>query len=515
MMLQFPIPYEDELLYSLLARVGIRSGNISHRAILKDIFGMDSFTAGVELQPGISNIVTNLPAGSTISSDQLIVQNTMYLFYTAFRDEEQAHAIYVSMLDEHGRDLHNAIGLMSSAIKPHTHFQYCVLCNQLDMERHGEYYWRRIHQISGVRICIKHGIWLSESSVLMRERTKYAFIAPTQDNCSNRSVREIIDKELLSQYSCIMNNIEKLLNYKFPHRPMEWFHKHYINQLMRKGYASNKGRTNYKRLRAEFVDFYGVELLEILQSSANGESSWLKLIFQKHRKGFHPVRHLLVMQFLGLTLDELFNSEPSDFLDGHASKGSLPKRKIMKKTMTEEHRRQAKRERREAWLRMRSQHPGLGRLELRKLNPKVYAWLYLYDREFLMNHMPEKLPPKAGATRHDWEKRDMEILEEVTGIAEQLMSEGGKPRRITLKRIQEILGRKCLMPKHLKKLPRTRTFLEQVVEDAEAFQKRRVLWAIGELKSNDESLTLNQIKIKAGVSNVKHIIEEFEFNSVY
>ncbi|WP_405157894.1 TnsD family Tn7-like transposition protein [Paenibacillus sp. FSL H8-0283] len=509
MMLQFPIPYEDELLHSLLARFGIRSGNISKRAILMDIFGTDSFTACLELQPGISNIVSNLPIGSTISAKRLIYQNTMYLFYNAFRDEEQAHAIYISMLDEHGRDLHNAIGLMSSSVQPNTHFQYCSLCNQESIRQHGELYWTRLFQIPGVRICIKHGIWLSESSVLTRERTKYAFIAPTQDNCTDHSVREITDKEMLSQYSCIVNNIEKLLNFKYPHRPMDWFHKHYINQLIRKGYASDKGRTDYKRLRAEFIDFYGVELLEILQSSANGESSWLKLIFQRHRKGFHPIRHLLVMQFLELTLDEVFNSDPSE-IDGHESKTSPPKRKIMKKTMTEEYREQAKRERREVWLQMRNDYPHHGRLELRKLDPKVYAWLYLYDREFLMDHMPQKLPPKAGTTRHDWEKRDLEILEKVTEIAEQLMSEGGKPRRITLERIQEIIGSKCLMPKHLKKMPRTRAFLEQVVEDAEAFQKRRVLWAIGELKSNDESLTLNRVKVKAGVSRIpEEFLQEF------
>ncbi|WDM21264.1 TnsD family Tn7-like transposition protein [Paenibacillus polymyxa] len=502
MMIQFPIPYEDELLYSLLARVGIRSGNVSHRAILADIFGTDRFTACLELQPGISSIISNLPVGSKISANQLIFQNSMYPFYTAFRDEEQANFIYSNMLDEHGRDLHNAIGLMSSAIQPQAHFQYCVLCNQLDMERHGEYYWRRLHQIPGVRICTKHGIWLTDSSVSTRERTKHIFTAPTQDNCSEHSVQEVADKEMLSQYSCIVNNIERLLNLKYPHHPLEWFYKHYKNQLIRKGYASEKGRVDHKRLRVDFVDFYGVELLESLQSSVNGESGWLKQIFQKHRKGFHTIRHLLVMQFLGLTLDEVFNNDPSDWLDGHTSKASLPKRKILKKTMTEEYREQAKGERRETWLQMWSQHPELGRLELRKLNPKVYAWLYMYDREFLMDHMPEKLPPKAGTTRHDWDKRDQEIFEQVTEIAEQLMSEVGKPLRITMERIQEILGSKCLMPKHLKKMLRTRTFLEQVVEDAEAFQKRRVLWAIGELKSNEESLTLNRVKVKAGVSRI-------------
>ncbi|MFF2889074.1 TnsD family Tn7-like transposition protein [Paenibacillus sp. NPDC057967] len=370
------------------------------------------------------------------------------------------------------------------------------------MERHGEYYWRRINQIPGVRICIKHGIWLTKSSVPTRERTKHVFTSPTQDNCSDHSVQEIADKEMLSQYSCIVNNIEKLLNFKYSHHPLEWFYNHYKAKLIRKGYASEKGRVDYKRLRVDFVNFYGVELLEILQSSANDESSWLKQIFQKHRKGFHPVRHLLVMQFLGLTLDELFINEPSDLLDSHASKASLPKRKIMKKTMTEEYRDQAKGERRETWLQMRSQYPHLGRLELGKLNPKVYAWLYLYDREFLMNHMPEKLPPKAGSMRHDWEIRDQEIYDQVAVIVQQFMSEEGKPHRITLERIQKIMGSKCLMPKHLKKMPRSRTFLEQVVEDTEAFQKRRVLRAIGELKSNDESLTLNRIKLKAGVSRI-------------
>lgn len=69
---------------------------------------------------------------------------------------------------------------------------------------------------------VKHSIWLTESSVLTRERTKGVFTAPTQDNCSDHSVQEIADKELLSQYSCIVNNIEKLLNFKFPHHPQNW-----------------------------------------------------------------------------------------------------------------------------------------------------------------------------------------------------------------------------------------------------------------------------------------------------
>jgi Tn7-like transposition protein D len=137
-----------------------------------------------------------------------------------------------------------------------------------------------------------------------------------------------------------------------------------------------------------------------------------------------------------------------------------------------------------------------------KFDPKVYAWLYLYDREFLMEHMPEKMLSKAGFMRYDWETRDQEILKLVTEIVQDLINKEGKPKRITLKRIQEILGKQCLMPKHLRKMPLTKAYLEQTVEDSESFRKRRVLWALRELKSNDESLTLNRLKLKAGISRI-------------
>lgn len=506
MMTHFPYPYEDELLYSVISRYGIRSGNTSHKAILADVFGSENFTACMELQPGIRRIVQNLPLGSTITEEQLLFRNTMFLFYTAFRDKEQAQSIRNEMLGDHGRDIHNAIGLMSSTVKPHSYFQYCPLCNEADLKTLGEMYWRRLFQIPGVKICVKHGVWLNQSMVPIRGTTKYVFTAPTFTNCPDVKVQKVTEKALLNHYGYIINNIEKLLNTKYPHRPQEWFYLVYKHHLMKKGYATERGRVDQKRLKQDFVDFYGEELLNILQSSVYGESNWLKLIFQKHRKGFHPIRHLLVIHFLGLTLEEVFYAQESQLNFDHESEAKKPKRKIMKKTMTKEYKEQARNERREAWLQMRKQYPHLSRLQLRKLNPKVYAWLYLYDREFLMDNMPEKLPSKAGTPRYDWEERDKEILKQVINAVQKLMNEEGKPKRITIKRIQEIIGKQCLMPKHLKKMPLTKQYLEQVVEDPEKFRERRIQWAIQELRKDGEPLSLNKIKQKAGVSGVEKFL---------
>lgn len=136
------------------------------------------------------------------------------------------------------------------------------------------------------------------------------------------------------------------------------------------------------------------------------------------------------------------------------------------------------------------------------MNENEYRERKLLERYLVFDLNPILNKPRSKESKGDWNKRDHEVLEQITNIAEQLMTEEGKPRRITVERIQEIMGRKCLMPKHLKKMPLTKAFLIGVIEDSETFQKRRALWAIGELKSNDESLTLNRVRLKAGVSQI-------------
>lgn len=58
----------------------------------------------------------------------------------------------------------------------------------------------------------------------------------------------------------------------------------------------------------QFTLFYGEEFLEAMQSSVDilSESCWLKSITRKHRKSFHPIRHLLLIYFLGEEIDTFY-----------------------------------------------------------------------------------------------------------------------------------------------------------------------------------------------------------------
>lgn len=72
--------------------------------------------------------------------------------------------------------------------------------------------------------------------------------------------------------------------------------------------ATATGRVRQVELIYGFSSFFGSELLEMLDSdvSYESESNWLSNIVRKHRKTFHPLRHLLLMRFLGHPVTSFF-----------------------------------------------------------------------------------------------------------------------------------------------------------------------------------------------------------------
>ena len=92
---------------------------------------------------------------------------------------------------------------------------------------------------------------------------------------------------------------------------MEWFANHYVARLKEIGLANVHGHVRQVEFRQEFLRYYSEQFLEVMQSSVSErDNNWLNAIVRKHRKTFHPIRHLLLMQFLGISLDDLFSKEP-------------------------------------------------------------------------------------------------------------------------------------------------------------------------------------------------------------
>nr|WP_275052263.1 TnsD family Tn7-like transposition protein [Brevibacillus laterosporus] len=108
-------------------------------------------------------------------------------------------------------------------------------------------------------------------------------------------------------FKVLAYQIQKIMEQDFSFT-MEGIWSSYKYLLQLKGYTSINGRVNQKKLTEQFQLFYGEEFLNIVQSPVdkNSESCWLRAITRKHRKSFHPIRHILLIHFLGEGIDTFY-----------------------------------------------------------------------------------------------------------------------------------------------------------------------------------------------------------------
>ncbi|WP_430789078.1 TnsD family transposase [Virgibacillus flavescens] len=306
MILQFPTPYPGELLYSTIGRYHLRSGNVFLKHTLEDLFGKRTITASALLPSGIHSLIRRLPESTTIDEKMLIDKHTMYPFYSAFLGEK-AKSIYQAMLSEDGKAIYMQSGIMASSIPQNKHFKYCPACFKEALNEYGELYWQRLHQFPGQLICQKHRYWLENSTVPINHSNKHSFLLPTLSNCDLTKENKV-DENTLQQYVDFLRQAEQLLDGNHKHKDFIHFTDFYRKHLIENGFASINGKVFQERLHEAFRAFYPDRFLDNLHANVKSKDSWLASITRKHRKSFHPFYHILLLNFLGLDVNDVFQA---------------------------------------------------------------------------------------------------------------------------------------------------------------------------------------------------------------
>jgi len=334
----FPIPYPDELLYSILARFYVWSANTSPKVALKEFFGRTSVVATFDLPSHLESLVQNLPVGSTHTASSFIQQNTLYPLYSPFLPLNRSKAVFDSMICHFSGDIHSRTGIMASTVPQIKFFRFCQICSQEDLMKYGELYWHRVHQIAGVLVCPVHQVWLQNSSVKVKGENRHEFYAADIENCIYKLSVVDYDKTTLDNLTTLAQDINKILTQSHMPHDGEWFRAKYQSLLIEKGLATPSARIYQKDLTREFIDFYGHEFLRLVHSEINieAESSWLSAIVRKHRKVFHPIRHLLLIRFLNQDVPTFFENDidSKPFGNGAWTCFNGASRHYLKKTIT-------------------------------------------------------------------------------------------------------------------------------------------------------------------------------------
>jgi hypothetical protein len=204
------------------------------------------------------------------------------------------------------------MGIVTGQINTPSHLRFCQGCIQQDREKVKQAYWHRIHQVTGVEVCPEHRVFLKSSSVPWRERdrdgkyiTAEKEITPTPEQTCQVDLSDRKHSLLLE----IARNFAWLLKWRGQAPGAQTLRERYYNYLLETGYAYYNGRIKTTKLLKDFVEFYTPELLEKLQCEIGGaRECWLLRIVRSHKVAIaqHPLRHLLLIIFLGRTAEDVF-----------------------------------------------------------------------------------------------------------------------------------------------------------------------------------------------------------------
>lgn len=253
-----------------------------------------------------------MPAGSLITEDYMIQYHTLFPFYKPFLPQERVSKIINWMNEPIVKgNIHKSAGIMASKIPMLKFLRYCPICCHEDIKNYGEPYWHRSHQLFGVGICHKHNnIQLIDSQVEVSSTyNRQALITLfKQYKCNpvklTRSTPSSFQIYLAKAIHWLLNNEVPILG------PDKIFEK-YKCELQINGLVLLSGQIQRQKFVDSFISFYGQDLLKNLNLDikSNNSKNWLVRLVHKSKNTAHPLQHLLLMNFLGITPEEFINSQ--------------------------------------------------------------------------------------------------------------------------------------------------------------------------------------------------------------
>lgn len=306
----FPILYDDEILYSVIARYHAYSSNIDYKDTIQELFSSVNLVSTIEFQSRLKSLQNNLPANLGITDSLLIHNHTLYPFYAPFLPRLRKRQIEQKMKNTDGKGIKSQIGFVAGSICKKEGLTYCPMCIDEDIKEHGEAYFHRVHQAEGVMVCPEHNCMLKTYPVSISNVSRLKFIMLEPSIVKDYGL-EFIGNPKLNKLKDVAVGVKYLLNTSLDNYDQKKIHKKYKQLLNEKGFTTTGGHIKQKELYEAFKAFYSDELLDALQSNIefDNEYNWLKVALREKNRVVHPIRNILLILFLCHDIEMFFEDK--------------------------------------------------------------------------------------------------------------------------------------------------------------------------------------------------------------
>jgi len=155
-------------------------------------------------------------------------------------------------------------------------------------------------------------------------------------------------------------------------------------------------------------------------------------------------------------------------------------------------------------------NPMARRTELRIIDSKAQQWLSKHDWDWYDQNSP---PSKKAVPM--WADSDDVYLERVKTAVQQIRDSPGKPGHISVSAI----GRKAGITKPAMRLmsdmlPKTKAYVTANIETLEEWQKRKIKWAVQQMRERGEVMTVYKIRHAARIEDRGRKLDSFIIESM-
>lgn len=297
MLSHLPLPYPDELLYSVIARYLKHIGTKLTDPTIIHLFGYATYTR-VDLPVSLDAVSERTWPIWHMSGEQIVKDLTLFPYYSRYMSEENTKANLQFMLSKPTKRF------LTSNVTAPRFLRFCWICRDSDMSKYGETYWHRSHQLAGALVCPQHGNLLTKSAVSLYQFGQKRYIDATSSTRTINESREVsYDKNMADKALKVATRCQDILLGKLSSWPTGHERQSYRQLAMVSGYGAGTLLSNAK-IRTDFVSYYGDKLLCQLAYDIHfkSDAGWLTVMLGGSlENAFHPAEHALVQVFLEST----------------------------------------------------------------------------------------------------------------------------------------------------------------------------------------------------------------------
>lgn len=307
-----------ETLFSLISRHHYFSGqSLSSRTCVR-FFGHPRAGSQHDLPSRLVRFVSRTD-GCFGDVETVAKNHTLLAYYAPFISPEELNNAIACMAADSVAHLKLRLGILTSRFRANHPLKSCEACMAEDRSAFGWAYWHLEHQYPGVWICQRHGQQLRESILKATGVGRFLWHLPGVEHF--RHWPADLRKAILDGHTALQSLSRQVIDLTTKASDLSIdksrLHEVYRAELVRRDWVTRGGSFRMPVIAASFVDHVkhlrAVPELEALPTTANEAAIQLGRLLRPPRSGTHPLRHMVLINWLFGSAEAFWHAQESAF----------------------------------------------------------------------------------------------------------------------------------------------------------------------------------------------------------